>query len=187
MCPGCASISAGRLFLARRRCWRWPTIARGAHHLPLPDARPPSVVRQDEQGRALREGAQVQIGGNENLCHIAAATGAPRWETDHEPDEHHPRLWPGPRAFHLDGRRPDSCRAGAGALRRQPAQRAATTNCGGGFAAFSIHKTAGVAVLIIALARILWTLSQIRPRPLYPSAGWRRCWPRPCIGRCGSA
>ena len=36
------------------------------------------------------------------------------------------------------------------------------------FAAFSIHKTAGVAVLIIALARILWTLSQIRPRPLYP-------------------
>ena len=36
------------------------------------------------------------------------------------------------------------------------------------FAAFSIHKTAGVAVLIIALARILWTLFQIRPRPLYP-------------------
>ncbi len=29
------------------------------------------VVRQDEQGRALREGAQVQIGGNEtyvSLC-----------------------------------------------------------------------------------------------------------------------
>lgn len=36
------------------------------------------------------------------------------------------------------------------------------------FAAFSIHKTAGVAVLIIAAARILWTLCQIRPRPLYP-------------------
>lgn len=36
------------------------------------------------------------------------------------------------------------------------------------FAAFSIHKTAGVAVLVIASARILWTLSQIRPRPLHP-------------------
>ena len=36
------------------------------------------------------------------------------------------------------------------------------------FAAFSIHKTAGVAVLIIASARILWTLCQIRPRPLHP-------------------
>lgn len=36
------------------------------------------------------------------------------------------------------------------------------------FAAFSIHKTAGVAVLILASARILWTLSQIRPRPLHP-------------------
>ena len=38
------------------------------------------VVRQDEQGRALREGAQVQIGGNENyvsLCrrHWRAAMG----------------------------------------------------------------------------------------------------------------
>ena len=36
------------------------------------------------------------------------------------------------------------------------------------FAAFSIHKTAGVAVLIIASARILWTLCQIHPRPLHP-------------------
>lgn len=36
------------------------------------------------------------------------------------------------------------------------------------FAAFSVHKTAGVAVLIIAAARIGWTLTQIRPRPLYP-------------------
>ena len=36
------------------------------------------------------------------------------------------------------------------------------------FAAFSIHKTAGMAVLLIATARILWTLSQIRPRPLHP-------------------
>ena len=38
------------------------------------------VVRQDEQGRALREGAQVQIGGNEtyvSLCrrHWRAAMG----------------------------------------------------------------------------------------------------------------
>lgn len=36
------------------------------------------------------------------------------------------------------------------------------------FAAFSAHKTLGVAVLALALARILWTLTGIRPRPLHP-------------------
>lgn len=36
------------------------------------------------------------------------------------------------------------------------------------FAAFSIHKTVGVAVLFLAALRILWTLGQIRPRPLHP-------------------
>ena len=33
------------------------------------------------------------------------------------------------------------------------------------FATFSVHKTVGVAVLILALGRILWTLSQPRPHP----------------------
>lgn len=37
------------------------------------------------------------------------------------------------------------------------------------FATFSVHKTVGVAVLILALGRILWTLSQPRPRPLHPN------------------
>lgn len=36
------------------------------------------------------------------------------------------------------------------------------------FAAFSAHKTAGVAVFILATLRIGWTLFQIRPRPLHP-------------------
>ncbi|MFC3529277.1 cytochrome b/b6 domain-containing protein [Paracoccus mangrovi] len=36
------------------------------------------------------------------------------------------------------------------------------------FAAFSIHKTVGMAVLFLATLRILWTLRQIRPRPLHP-------------------
>lgn len=36
------------------------------------------------------------------------------------------------------------------------------------FAAFSVHKTVGVAVLILALARILWTLTQTKPKPLHP-------------------
>lgn len=36
------------------------------------------------------------------------------------------------------------------------------------FQAFSIHKTVGVAVLVLAVARILWTLTQPRPRPLHP-------------------
>ncbi|MFT4013737.1 MAG: cytochrome b/b6 domain-containing protein [Paracoccus sp. (in: a-proteobacteria)] len=36
------------------------------------------------------------------------------------------------------------------------------------FATFSVHKTVGVAALVLALLRILWTLTQPRPRPLHP-------------------
>lgn len=36
------------------------------------------------------------------------------------------------------------------------------------FQAFSIHKTVGVAVLLLALLRILWSLTQKKPRPLHP-------------------
>jgi len=36
------------------------------------------------------------------------------------------------------------------------------------FAAFSWHKTVGVAALLLALLRILWTLTQRKPRPLHP-------------------
>lgn len=36
------------------------------------------------------------------------------------------------------------------------------------FASFSAHKTVGVTVLILAVLRILWTLTQTRPRPLHP-------------------
>lgn len=36
------------------------------------------------------------------------------------------------------------------------------------FKAFSIHKTVGAAVMILASLRILWTLTQPRPRPLHP-------------------
>lgn len=36
------------------------------------------------------------------------------------------------------------------------------------FAAFSLHKTVGVAVLVLAVLRILWTLTQTKPRPLHP-------------------
>lgn len=34
--------------------------------------------------------------------------------------------------------------------------------------AFSIHKTLGVAVLFLSLTRIVWVLTQTRPRPLHP-------------------
>lgn len=37
------------------------------------------------------------------------------------------------------------------------------------FAAFSIHKTVGVAVLFLAVLRIIWTLTQTKPRPLHPN------------------
>lgn len=37
------------------------------------------------------------------------------------------------------------------------------------FETFSIHKTVGVAVLILAVLRILWTLTQPHPRPLHPN------------------
>lgn len=37
---------------------------------------------------------------------------------------------------------------------------------------FSLHKTLGVTILAVALARIAWALSQPRPRPLH--GGWER-------------
>ena len=37
------------------------------------------------------------------------------------------------------------------------------------FQTFSIHKTIGVAALILAVLRILWTLTQTHPRPLHPN------------------
>ncbi len=36
------------------------------------------------------------------------------------------------------------------------------------FQVFSIHKTIGIAVLFLALARILWAITQPRPHPLHP-------------------
>ncbi|MTH77418.1 cytochrome b/b6 domain-containing protein [Paracoccus aestuariivivens] len=36
------------------------------------------------------------------------------------------------------------------------------------FATFSVHKTVGVAALFLAVLRILWTLTQTKPRPLHP-------------------
>lgn len=36
------------------------------------------------------------------------------------------------------------------------------------FTTFSIHKTLGIAVLLLALLRLLWTLSQPHPAPLHP-------------------
>ncbi|EPX81904.1 cytochrome b/b6 domain-containing protein [Salipiger mucosus] len=33
---------------------------------------------------------------------------------------------------------------------------------------FSVHKTVGIAIFVIALARILWALTQPRPAPLHP-------------------
>ena len=37
---------------------------------------------------------------------------------------------------------------------------------------FSLHKTVGVSILAVALARIAWALAQPRPRPLH--GGWER-------------
>lgn len=37
---------------------------------------------------------------------------------------------------------------------------------------FSLHKTVGVTILAVAVARILWAVSQPRPRPLH--GGWER-------------
>lgn len=37
------------------------------------------------------------------------------------------------------------------------------------FQTFSVHKTIGVVVLILAVLRILWTLAQPHPRPLHPN------------------
>lgn len=36
------------------------------------------------------------------------------------------------------------------------------------FATFSLHKTVGIAVLALAVLRIVWTLTQRKPRPLHP-------------------
>ena len=36
------------------------------------------------------------------------------------------------------------------------------------FQAFSVHKTLGVAVLLLGALRILWSLTQVKPRPLHP-------------------
>ncbi|KRW93182.1 cytochrome b/b6 domain-containing protein [Paracoccus sp. MKU1] len=36
------------------------------------------------------------------------------------------------------------------------------------FAAYSVHKTVGMAALILVAARLLWTLAQPKPRPLHP-------------------
>ncbi|MGL5010666.1 MAG: cytochrome b/b6 domain-containing protein [Paracoccaceae bacterium] len=37
---------------------------------------------------------------------------------------------------------------------------------------FSIHKTLGIAAFAIALIRILWALTQIRPEPVHPDRRW---------------
>jgi cytochrome b561/polyisoprenoid-binding protein YceI len=37
---------------------------------------------------------------------------------------------------------------------------------------FSLHKTVGVAAFFVALARILWALTQPRPAPLHPGRVW---------------
>lgn len=37
---------------------------------------------------------------------------------------------------------------------------------------FSVHKTVGVAAFFLALARILWALTQVRPAPLHPDRLW---------------
>jgi cytochrome b561/polyisoprenoid-binding protein YceI len=37
---------------------------------------------------------------------------------------------------------------------------------------FSLHKTVGVAAFFVALARILWALTQARPAPLHPGRVW---------------
>ncbi|SIR10960.1 Cytochrome b561 [Paracoccus thiocyanatus] len=36
------------------------------------------------------------------------------------------------------------------------------------FTAYSVHKTVGMVALVLAVLRILWTLTQPRPRPLHP-------------------
>ena len=36
---------------------------------------------------------------------------------------------------------------------------------------FSLHKTVGVTLFFVALARILWALSQPKPAPLHPDRG----------------
>lgn len=38
------------------------------------------------------------------------------------------------------------------------------------FQAFSIHKTLGITVLVFAVMRLIWTLTQPKPRPLHPKA-----------------
>lgn len=37
---------------------------------------------------------------------------------------------------------------------------------------FSIHKTLGVAVFLVALVRILWAITQPRPEPVHPNRTW---------------
>ena len=38
------------------------------------------VVRVDSNGKVLKEGAQIEIGGNENIFHCAENTGKMRWK-----------------------------------------------------------------------------------------------------------
>ncbi|MFO1166050.1 MAG: cytochrome b/b6 domain-containing protein [Paracoccus sp. (in: a-proteobacteria)] len=67
----------------------------------------------------------------------------------------------------LDGGRPDLAALGLG-LYANNLPRGGEAELQAIFAAFSIHKTVGVAVLFLAALRILWTLGQIRPRLLHP-------------------
>lgn len=54
----------------------------------------------------------------------------------------------------------------AATLRDSPAQELQKV-----FQAFSVHKTAGVSVLLLGVLRVLWMLTQPKPRPLHPERG----------------
>ncbi len=51
----------------------------------------------------------------------------------------------------------------ADSLRASPPEQVAQI-----FQVFSVHKTVGILVLILAVFRIIWTLTQPKPRPLHP-------------------
>lgn len=48
---------------------------------------------------------------------------------------------------------------------------------------FSLHKTLGVATFFVALARILWALSQLKPGLLHADRRAEAFWQNSCTGR----
>ena len=81
MCYGLRVDFRGNLFPGSSALLAWADDLREVRTICHCGRKATMVVRQDEQGRALHDGAQVQIGGNEtyvSLCrrHWREAVGA---------------------------------------------------------------------------------------------------------------